>query len=230
MNIVITGASRGIGFETARSLAAAGNKVFAVSRNAGGLSQLLVSPDTGSNIRVFPFDLADGDYKGVLIPAVREFMEYVDVLVNNAGLLVNKPADLLDPDDFDKTFRVNVRAPFFLIQSLLPMMKEGSHILNIGSMGGFQGSAKFSGLSIYSASKGALAVLSECLAEEFKGRKVSVNCLAIGSARTEMLAEAFPGYHAPLSAMEMAEFIADFALRGHRWFNGKVIPVALNTP
>ena len=110
------------------------------------------------------------------------------------------------------------------------MQRQNAHIVNIGSMGGFQGSAKFKGLSLYSSSKGALAILSECLAEELKERKIFVNCLALGSAQTEMLSEAFPGYHAPLTAREMAGFVVDFATRGHRWFNGKVLPVAVSTP
>jgi NAD(P)-dependent dehydrogenase (short-subunit alcohol dehydrogenase family) len=230
MNIVITGSSRGIGFETARSLLAAGHNVFAISRNSGGLAHLKESTAAGDRIKTFPFDLVSGDIPGVLLPAVNEFMEEVDILINNAGLLVNRRAELLGPEDFDRIFQANVRAPFSLIQALLPLFKKGSHIVNIGSMGGFQGSAKFSGLSLYSASKGALAILSECLAEEFKERGIRVNCLAIGSAQTEMLAAAFPGYSAPVSAAEMASFVADFALRGHHWFNGKVIPVALTTP
>jgi len=112
----------------------------------------------------------------------------------------------------------------------LPYFSENSHIVNIGSMGGYQGSAKFKGLSLYSSSKGALAILTECLAEELKDRKIFVNCLALGSAQTEMLSQAFPGYQAPLTAREMAEFIVDFSARGHRWFNGKVLPVSLSTP
>jgi NAD(P)-dependent dehydrogenase (short-subunit alcohol dehydrogenase family) len=97
-------------------------------------------------------------------------------------------------------------------------------------MGGFQGSVKFPGLSYYSASKAALACISECLAGEFREHKISVNCLALGSAQTEMLEKAFPGYQAPVTALEMGKLIGDFALNGNRYYNGKIIPVALTTP
>jgi NAD(P)-dependent dehydrogenase (short-subunit alcohol dehydrogenase family) len=106
-------------------------------------------------------------------------------------------------------------------------MKKGSHILNISSMGGFQGSVKFPGLSYYSASKAALACLSECLALEFDELGIKVNCLALGSVQTEMLEEAFPGYKAPIDAKKIGEFIADFAINGNKFINGKIIPVAL---
>ena len=97
-------------------------------------------------------------------------------------------------------------------------------------MGGFQGSSKYRGLSYYSAAKAALSCLSECLAEEFREDGIIVNCLALGSVQTEMLEEAFPGYKAPVSAREMAELIADFAVKGSRFFNGKIIPVAFSNP
>jgi NAD(P)-dependent dehydrogenase (short-subunit alcohol dehydrogenase family) len=117
-----------------------------------------------------------------------------------------------------------------IIQSLYKYMHAGSHILNIGSMGGFQGSSKFVGLSAYSASKAALHTLTECLAQEFAEKGIAVNCLALGSAQTEMLEKAFPGYQSPVMAFEMGKYIADFALTGHKFFNGKVLPVALSTP
>jgi NAD(P)-dependent dehydrogenase (short-subunit alcohol dehydrogenase family) len=97
-------------------------------------------------------------------------------------------------------------------------------------MGGFQGSAKFKGLSAYSSSKSALAGLTECLAEELKEKNIAVNCLAIGAVQTEMLNKAFPGYQAPLKANEMAAFISEFAVNGHKYFNGKIIPVSSSTP
>jgi NAD(P)-dependent dehydrogenase (short-subunit alcohol dehydrogenase family) len=136
----------------------------------------------------------------------------------------------LSLDDFDAMFHVNMKGPFLLLQALADRLRKGAHVVNIGSMGGYQGSAKFAGLSLYSASKAALAVFSECLAEEWKEKGVKVNCLALGAAQTEMLEAAFPGYNAPVSAAEMASFIADFSLNGHRFFNGKVLPVSVSTP
>lgn len=229
MNIIITGASRGIGFELAVILAGdRQNQVIALSRSRVGLTAL--QNKCGNNLHVLSYDLTRDDYHQTLIPNVKEIMKSVDILINNAGLLINKPFDQLNTDEFDLMFNANVKSAFLLSQALLPLFTEDAHIVNISSMGGYQGSIKFPGLSLYSSSKGALAILTECMAEELKDKKVKVNCLALGSAQTEMLQEAFPGYKAPLDALEMASFIADFAVRGHRWFNGKILPVSISTP
>jgi short-subunit dehydrogenase len=233
-NIIVTGASRGIGYETVLELSRdQNNKMLAISRSQEGLSKLerQCRQESGfGNVRILAFDLAKGDFDNSLMPAIQEYMDKIDVLVVNAGILVHKPFEMMEEADFDIIFNTNVKSVFNLVKSLYFNFSENSHIVTIGSMGGFQGSVKFPGLSLYSASKGALAILTECMAEEFKGRGIKVNCLALGSAQTEMLAEAFPGYNAPLSAGEMAGFIADFAITGHRWFNGKILPVSVTTP
>jgi NAD(P)-dependent dehydrogenase (short-subunit alcohol dehydrogenase family) len=229
MNIVITGASRGVGFETAKLLAGRYQcTVTAISRNQDGLQRL--EEIAGGKIRILPFDIESTDPEEVAAAITKIMPGGVDVLINNAGALVSKPFNELNSYDFQRMFRVNVESPFRLIQALNPFFREPAHIVNIGSMGGFQGSAKFPGLSLYSASKGALAILTECLAVELNERRISVNCLALGAAQTEMLAQAFPGYTAPLTASGMAEFIAEFSVSGHQWFNGKIIPVSLSTP
>jgi NAD(P)-dependent dehydrogenase (short-subunit alcohol dehydrogenase family) len=97
-------------------------------------------------------------------------------------------------------------------------------------MGGVQGSAKFPGLAAYSSSKGALITLTELLAEEFKQTGPSFNVLALGAVQTEMLEEAFPGYKAPLTATQMAQYIIDFSLTGNTFYNGKVLEVSSSTP
>jgi len=112
----------------------------------------------------------------------------------------------------------------------LPYLPKGSHVVTISSMGGVQGTMKFAGLSAYSSSKGAVITLSELLSEEYKDRGIAFNVLALGSVQTEMLAEAFPGYQAPVSAAEMATYIFDFTLTGHKFYNGKVLPVSSTTP
>jgi NAD(P)-dependent dehydrogenase (short-subunit alcohol dehydrogenase family) len=230
MNIIITGASRGIGREVASILASQdGNLVIAVARNGEKLTELRKELPDPSRLIPLPYDLQNGDYDG-LARQIRVLMPEVNVLINNAGALVNKKISQLKEDDFDLMMTLNVKAAFFLSQSLIPVFETNGHIVNISSMGGFQGSAKFPGLSLYSASKGALAILSECMAEELKEYKISVNCLALGAAQTEMLAEAFPGYKAPISAGEMGTFVADFAINGHKYFNGKILPISLSTP
>ncbi len=229
-NILVTGASRGIGFDTVIELAKnPTNRVFALSRNQQKLEMLKAKAST-QNIELIAFDLADFNKKKLI--AFFEKMESLDVLINNAGLLINKPFRNLTTVDWKMIFEVNLFGVVQLIKVLQPKLAaaEKAHIVNIGSMGGVQGSSKFPGLSAYSASKAALANLTECLAEEFKAQQISVNCLALGAIQTEMLAEAFPGYTAPVSSEKMASYLAWFALNGHHFHNGKIIPVAVSTP
>ena len=97
-------------------------------------------------------------------------------------------------------------------------------------MGGVQGSMKFPGLAAYSSSKGAVITLTELLAEEYKEHAISFNVLALGAVQTEMLEEAFPGYEAPTTALEMANYIYEFALTGNKFYNGKMLQVSSSTP
>ncbi len=230
MNIIITGASRGIGKEVAIQLANSGeNRVIAIARDEKKLNTLKKEVKDPARVIPIAFDLRNGDYE-LLSKEIRGHFSEIHVLINNAGILINKKISRLSADDFDQMMDVNVKSAFLLIQALIPLFEPNGHIVNISSMGGVQGSAKFPGLSLYSASKGALAILSECLAEELKDYNISVNCLALGAAQTEMLAEAFPAYKAPLSAEQMASYIADFAINGQQFFNGKILPVSLSTP
>lgn len=185
-----------------------------------------------AQITTLPFDITDEELEKTLLPRIRESAPHIDILINNAGFLVNKPFADISSEELMQVYTTNVFAPFRLMQLIVPLMpvSGSAHIVNIGSMGGFQGSGKFPGLSAYSSSKAALANLSELLAEELKEKKISVNCLALGAAQTDMLAEAFPGYKAPLSAEDMSEMLAWFAVNGQKFFNGKVLPVALSTP
>lgn len=227
-NIVITGGSGGIGKELALLLSEA-HRVLVLSRNQEKLEQLHQMGEDSLDVAVV--DLTDEN----LIDRLRDVLkrnkfDKVDILISNAGSLVNKPFREFNKQEIEQMFAVNVTGLMQCCQAIIPLMNKGSHIVNIGSMGGFQGSAKFPGLSVYSSTKSAVAGFSEALAEELKDDGISVNCLALGAAQTEMLEKAFPGYKAPVSAAEMAEFIAEFALTGNKWINGKVIPVSLSTP
>jgi len=232
MNIIVTGASKGVGFQTVLRLNDnPQNKLVAIARNSDlltGLKNLAKYPE---NIQTIVFDLRNFSlYKPELLKNILLAIESVDVLINNAGLLINKSFEAQSEEDFNLQMEVNFKVPFMLTQLLLPYFNTNAHVLNISSMGGVQGSAKFKGLSTYSSSKAALAVLTECLAEEFKDKGIKSNCLALGATQTEMLAEAFPGYIAPMSAVDMGKYVADFAISGHKYFNGKILPVAITTP
>jgi NAD(P)-dependent dehydrogenase (short-subunit alcohol dehydrogenase family) len=229
LNIIINGGTKGIGLEVVKFLARDPNNQIAVTgRNGKALASL---ENQYNNVKSFTLDIASfiSDKQGVIKLVSSHFTE-VNILLNIAGYLVAKDFMETTDDEARLTMDTNFFGPANLIRSIKPMMPEGSHIVNISSMGGFQGSVKFRGLSYYSASKAAISCLTECLANEFSESKISVNCLALGSVQTEMLSEAFPGYKAPVEASEMAEFIADFAVRGHKFFNGKILPVAVSTP
>lgn len=233
MNIVLTGASSGIGFEAALEFTLkTENKVVCIARSADKLRKLLeIARGINPECTLLPveFDIVNDDYNA-LVPFLQQRLGSIDILVNNAGSLINKPFADTTAEDLHEMFQSNVTGHFNMIKNLLPMMPAGSHIVNIGSMGGFQGSAKFPGLAAYSSSKAALHTLTECLAVELAATGVKVNCLALGSAQTEMLEQAFPGYQSPVMAFEMGKYVADFATSGHKFFNGKIIPVALTTP
>ena len=222
-HIIITGTSRGIGLQAAIHLADAGNKILALSRNIP--NELLGR----ENISCLSLDLAEPSS----FEKVTEFLESwtsVDSLIHNAGALVLKPFAETTPEDLERIYKVNVLAVAELTRIALPYLSKGSHIVAISSMGGIQGSAKFAGLSAYSSSKGAVITLMELLAEEYRDKGISFNTLALGSVNTEMLAEAFPGYKAPIEALDMARYVADFALTGQRYFNGKTLQVSSSTP
>lgn len=233
MNIVLTGASSGIGFEAALEFSLHNeNKVVCIARSADKLRKLLeiakgINPDC--TLLPVEFDIVNDDY-AALVPFLQERLGHVDILVNNAGALINKPFLDTTEADLASMLESNVMGHFRMIKNLMPLLKSGSHIVNIGSMGGFQGSVKFPGLAAYSASKSALHTLTECLAFELADTGIKINCLALGSAQTEMLEQAFPGYQSPVMAFEMGKYIADFARTGHRFFNGKTLPVAVTTP
>lgn len=223
MKVLITGASRGIGFEAAKLFAADGHEVLAVSRNEAKLAELSVF-----GVTPFPFDLTLEDYSD-LTDKVKAFGA-IDVLINNAGALVNKPLLEITNEDLLYIYKVNLFAPFRLVRDLLPHFSNRSHTINISSVGGIQGSVKFPGLAAYSSSKGALTILTECLAEEFKETQHRFNALALGAVQTEMLQEAFPDYKAPLSAQEMAKYLVRFAVEDGVYYNGKVLNVSSSTP
>lgn len=234
MNIVITGASSGIGYQT--SLLLSGNpenNVIAISRNEIKLETLKAESlknNPQAKLTTIAGDISDEKSVAKISENIKSIFPDLDILINNAGLLINKPFEELTLKDWTDVYSTNVFGTVNLIKSLLPLMKKGSHIVNISSMGGFQGSAKFIGLAAYSSSKAALVGLTECLAEEFKDKNIAVNCLCLGSVQTEMFTAAFPSFKASLTVKEMSNYISQFALEGQKYLNGKIIPVSNSTP
>ena len=223
-NIIITGTSRGIGFELALQFANAGHKVLAISRKT---PQALLG---NQNITCLSVDLSNENELATVDNFISQTWKKVDIIIHNAGSLVNKPFAQTTQEDFENVYKVNVFGVANLTRMCLPYLEKGSHVVFISSMGGIQGSIKFAGLSAYSSSKGAVITLSELLAEEYKEQGIAFNVLALGAVNTEMLNEAFPGYKAPISAKEMADYIFNFALTGNKYHNGKIIQVSSSTP
>jgi len=226
--VLVTGASRGIGYQTALTLATKGHTVIATARSEDRLQELAQKAQNGTIIPISADLTVSSDIKKLAEGAKN--VNGLDGLINNAGAVHREAFMDTDISAFQKLMDVNVYGIVRTIQALKTHLKKGSHIVNISSMSGYQGSLKFPGLSAYGAAKAAVIGLSEVLSSEFTEDEISVNCLTIGAVQTEMLAEAFPGFEAPVSPEQMGSYIADFILTGHQFYNGKVLPVALNDP
>jgi NAD(P)-dependent dehydrogenase (short-subunit alcohol dehydrogenase family) len=224
--IVVVGASRGIGKAVVDLLAQnAEHKILALSRN---LEKMNASFGKYPNVECHALDLNQSNVRAHC-EEIFQTIDSIDVLINNAGKLVNKPFTELTREDLEGCYNVNIIGVMETTQAAVAKMKK-AHIVNISSVGGFQGSMKFPGLSAYSTSKAALCSFTELFAEEYKDTDIKTNCLCLGAVQTEMLEEAFPGYEAPVSPEKMAEYIVNFALTADQWMNGKIIPVSLSNP
>ena len=223
--VIITVTSIGIVFELAQQFAKNNFQVLALSRNKKPLDDLQLK-----NITTLSVDVCKQEDIEKASNFIQENWQEVDILIHNAGFLINKPFESLTKDDFLRVYDVNVFGVAALTQICIPYLKKGSHVVTISSMGGIQGSLKFPGLAAYSSAKGSVITLSELLAEEYKTAEIAFNVLAIGAVQTEMLAEAFPDYQASLNANEMADYIYDFSIKGSKIINGKIIQISSTTP
>ncbi len=244
MNVVITGGNKGVGFATAKQIACDGiHRILILGRDENllrrAVEEIISTEGNQSEIFYLQSNLTSEKDLNELKGRVESIMNSIEILINNAGKLVNKPLELLSVVDFRLVYDTNVIGLAVCTGKLLPLLERGAlhpnqsicaHVINISSIGGIQGSMKFNGLSAYSSSKGAVLILTECMAEEFKEKHIHVNCLALGSVSTAMFKDAFPDFSAAVSPEEMGVFIADFALQRAPLFNGKIIPVASSTP
>lgn len=223
-NIVVLGCSRGIGFEAVKFISEhTDHNVIALSRNVSSLEGM-------KNVDAFSFDLNSENVREELSAILKNYKS-LDVLINNAGTLVNKAFLELSQEEIATSYQTNIVGIMAATQAFVEHVGEGAaHILNISSVGGIQGSVKFAGLSAYSTSKAALVSFTELFAEEFKETEIDMNCLCLGAVQTEMLAQAFPGYEAPISAAKMAKYIVEFSLTGNEYYKGKILPVSMSTP
>lgn len=223
-NIIITGASKGIGFATALEFNRQGHKVLALARNLELLEDLKERSE--GNVIVKQHDLT----QAVDTLYISKELGEVDVVIHNAGYLVNKPFPEISREELLRTYEVNVFAPFQLTQQLLPLLSKEAHIIMISSIGGVTGSQKFPGLTAYSSSKAAQGSLAEILQAEYAETDLTFNTLALGAVQTEMLEAAFPSYKALVSPQNMAQYIVNFALTAPQVIRGKTISVSRTNP
>lgn len=225
---LVTGGSRGIGFEIVKHLSNDGHLVSVLARSKDKLSTLRgLYPEL---IHTVALDITEEDGRAELFNHFKNNGLTLNGIVHNAGLLINKPFTELTNADWRNQLDVNILSPAFITRDLLDFMNPGSHIVNISSMGGFQGSSKFPGLTGYSVAKGALSIFTECLAVELQDKNISCNCLCLGAVQTEMFESAFPEMEAPVHAGDMGRYISNFLQNAHRYYNGKILPVALSDP
>lgn len=215
---LVTGASRGIGRETALALAASGAEVHATSRNAHYIEACVTHV----------LDYTSAESRATFSSSINGL--HFDGVVLNAGALVNKPFRDLEQNDFDLMALANWSGQALLVQELLPFLAEGAHVVFISSMGGYQGAAKYPGLLAYATSKMAMAGLAESLQAELGSDGLTFNALCLGAVQTEMLAAAFPGYEAPVDPNTMGVAIAEFVANGHKTQAGQVIAWAKSNP
>ena len=223
-NVIITGTSSGIGFELVKLFSEKNHNVLAISRNNNALRTLNLA-----GVMPIDLDLTGSEHYNSLDKYLSSFKN-IDILINNAGYLVNKPFEETTLKDFQEVYSTNVFSVAMLTKKIIGFMSESSNVVNISSIGGVQGSMKFAGLSAYSSSKAALNILTEMLAEEYKDRKIHFNSLALGSVETKMLKKAFPDFKASTSAIEMANYIYQFSVDGYMFLNGKIVSVSSTTP
>jgi len=192
--ILVTGASRGIGYAAALEAARRGAHVVAVARTVGGLEELDDEiQDLGSSATLVPLDLRDGDAIDRLGAAIFERWGALDGLIANAGQLgVLSPLPHVKPEDFDKVMAVNVTANYRLIRSadLLLRQAEAGRAVFVSSSSA-KSARPFWGL--YAASKAAIDAMVKSYAAEIEQSKVKVNVFYPGAVRTAMRAKAMPG-------------------------------------
>ena len=182
---VVTGASRGLGQEFGRALAAAGADLVITSRRLADLSEFKREIEALGR-RVTPLELDVRDHGSIqrMAEAAQQACGAIDILVNNAGCNVRKPALEVGWDDWNLVLDTNLRGTFFVAQAIGRGMVERGYgrIINIGSVTSVAG---YAGLGPYCASRGGVKQLTMSLADDWGPHGVTVNCLAPGWFRTE---------------------------------------------
>lgn len=241
---LVTGASRGLGKNTALSLANKGVNVIVTYHSSLEEAKNVVSEieSIGSKAIALQLDTSNTKTFDGFVEQLKQSLkdkwqiEQFDFLVNNAGIGINKPFAETTEDDFDQLINIQVKGVFFLIQKLLPMIKDGGRIVNISS-----GLARFTlpGYAAYASTKGAIEVLTRYLAKELGPRQIAVNVVAPGAIETDFGGGAVrdnPEMNKAIASQtalgrvgvpdDIGGAIAALLSEDNRWINGQRIEVS----
>ena len=239
--VIITGSSRGLGASTALKCAERGMGVIVTYNNNPKSAEDVVKTITaeGGKAVALKLDVADSRTFSAFWDTVVAQLATVwgrqtfDYLVNNAGYGLFNPIATVTEEQFDGLFNVHLKGPFFLTQTLLPLMEDGGHIINMTSA---TTRVATSGVAPYAAFKGGLEVLTRYMAKEFGERRIRANSIAPGAIRTELgggLNDEFESMLASQTALgrvgepeEIGGVIASLLSDENRWINAQNIEVA----
>ncbi|HEX5933230.1 MAG TPA: SDR family oxidoreductase [Pseudorhizobium sp.] len=238
--LIVTGGSRGIGASTARICASKGiGVILTYNSNPEAADEVVAAiRAAGGTVAALKLDVSDVASFGTFRQAVADVLRTgfsrsnFDYLVNNAGYGIFGPMTDVTVDQFDGLFNVHLKGPFFLTQTLLPLMADGGHIVNLTSA---TTRVAFAGVAPYASFKGGLAVLTRYMAKELGGRQIRANSISPGPIRTELGGGIDEQFEAQLAAMaslgrvgeadEIGGVIASLLSDENRWINAQDIEV-----
>lgn len=207
---LVTGGGRGIGAATAEALARKGAQVIVASRTPSELAMTVAHLHAaGLSAAALPLDVADDDAVEAAFARIAADYGRLDILVNNAAILLSGPFAEIAIADWDRLLAINLRGAMLCARQAFRLMRErGGAIVNVSSLGGMPGTEKFPGYAAYTVSKFALTGLTEALAAEGKAHRIRVNAVAPGAVDTAMLRQAAPHLRTHTSPAEVARVIA----------------------
>jgi 3-oxoacyl-[acyl-carrier protein] reductase len=233
---LVTGASRGIGRAGALALARAGAQILVHYGRGAAEAEAVVTEirNAGGRATAVAADLSAPDGPHKLAKQVRAIVgDRLDILFANAGISVSASIEDTSIEDFDRQFAINVRAPFFLVQQLLPILGSGSSVILVSSLAAHSAVGT---LSAYAATKGAVSTLVTHFAAALGARGIRVNAVAPGVVETDMsnFAKTVAGREATLSMQtlkriaqpdDIAGVVAFLASDDARWITGETVRV-----